>query len=125
MITVTDVTVISVSAVGVNLITSALPSNSRNTIRIIEIVGGLMMAQLAKKPNIKAGGAGIMTGALVGFVNDLLGLNRTEENVKTEKNVISTIGNIYMKMPDYSYYDDTLVLPSDYCASCQKNKMII
>jgi len=112
-ITITDVTVISVSAVGTNLITSALPDDARNTIRIIEIVGGLMMAQLAKKPNIKAGGAGIMTGALVGFVDDLLGISKVGQKVSYPLSYTDPAGYYY------SYNSQDLILPSDYCELCQ------
>jgi hypothetical protein len=103
-ITVGDVTIISVTAVGANLITSRIPSESRDTIRIIEIVGGLLTAQIAKRANTKAAGAGIMVGALVGYVNDLLGISaitkRVEVYQKTQSlpvfyNTGQTRNNIY------------------------------
>ena len=80
-ITVGDITIISVTAVGANLITSRIPKESRDTIRILEIVGGLLTAQLAKRANTKAAGAGVMTGALVGYVNDLLGISAITKQV--------------------------------------------
>jgi len=83
-IQVSDVTLISVSAVAANLATMGISEQQRDTVRIIEIVGGLLTAQLARRNITKAAGAGIMVGALVGYVNDFLGIGGgTRRRVRT------------------------------------------
>lgn len=84
-VNVRDVTLISVSAVGTDFITSVFPRETRNTFRIAEIIGGLLTVQLARRSNPKAVGAGIMTGALVGFVEDTLRL-RTDQLIRSQTN---------------------------------------
>lgn len=73
----TEISILSVSAVTTNLVNTAFPKDSRNTVRIIEIVGGLATSQLSKKSNTKAAGVGVLTGALISFINDLFGIGKT------------------------------------------------
>jgi hypothetical protein len=105
-INIIDVTVISISAVGTNLITNAFSSDTKNTIRIVEIVGGLVTAQFAKKQVTKAIGVGVLTGALVNFVNGIFGICGTSYLVP-HRNYQST-----------GYYSNAENI--NYCPTCNQ-----
>lgn len=98
-VTIKDVTLISVSSVATEFVTSAFPRETRNTFRIVEIVGGLLTVQLARPSNTKAVGAGVMTGALIGFINDTLRLQAGKKAAYTTE---SPPGN---RLPDGYYMD--------------------
>lgn len=108
--TIKEVTVISLSAVGTNLVNNILTTPVKNTARVVEIVGGLVTAQFAKSAVAKAAGVGVLTGALVNFVNGVFGICKTSYPV-------SKSTGYYTNYPvDYN----NGARNTNYCPSCNK-----
>lgn len=81
---VADTLIISLAAATASFVNRAFPRQNRDTARVVEIVGGLLVTQLAKNTMSKNVGAGAVVGALVGFVEEAL-------QVRTEGFTTSTV----------------------------------
>lgn len=110
---INEVTIISVSAVGTNLVNSIFSTTTKNTLRIVEIFGGFATSQFAKSSSTKAAGVGILTGALVDIVSG----------------VFKTYGTGYYSPKSRSYYTNYTKNPIDfgnsarninYCSKCNQ-----
>jgi len=107
--TIKEVTVISLSAVGTNVVTNMIPNSLKNTTIVVEVVGGLVTAQFARRSTIKSIGVGVFMGALISYVNGVLGVCKSRFGVNAG----------YPVSPEYPIgYSNNI--NKNYCPSCNK-----